>query len=268
MSDQAQGPGWWQASDGNWYPPQAAPQPLPPTTQGVPIATGPNPGSGDIGVNEQTPWYEQIWVLALSLLFCFPIGLIFVWINKRFSQTTKIVVTAVVLALATIAGITNSSSPPVEMNEAGGSATTVKPTTTAPPTTAAPPPTTAPPPPTTAAPPPTTAAPPPTEPARSVSEQQAVRAAQSYLDFSGFSRQGLIDQISSEYGDQFSVQDATAAVDSLNVDYNAEAVQSASSYLEFSGFSCQGLIDQLSSEYGDQYTIDQANFAASQVGLC
>ena len=42
MSDQAQGPGWWQASDGNWYPPQAAPQPLPPTTQGVPIATGPN----------------------------------------------------------------------------------------------------------------------------------------------------------------------------------------------------------------------------------
>ncbi|MBK6311995.1 MAG: Ltp family lipoprotein [Candidatus Microthrix sp.] len=88
------------------------------------------------------------------------------------------------------------------------------------------------------------------------------------MDFSGFSRQGLIDQISSEYGDQFSVQDATAAVDSLNVDYNAEAVQSASSYLEFSGFSCQGLIDQLSSEYGDQYTIDQANFAASQVGLC
>ncbi len=64
------------------------------------------------------------------------------------------------------------------------------------------------------------------------------------------------------------MQDATAAVDSLNVDYNAEAVQSASSYLEFSGFSCQGLIDQLSSEYGDQYTIDQANFAASQVGLC
>lgn len=101
-----------------------------------------------------------------------------------------------------------------------------------------------------------------------VSEQQAVRAAQSYLDFSGFSRQGLIDQLSSEYGDQFNVQDATAAVDSLTVDYNAEAVESARDYIDFSSFSCQGLIDQLSSQYGDQYTIDQATFAASQVGLC
>ncbi len=26
MSDQAQGPGWWQASDGKWYPPEQAPQ--------------------------------------------------------------------------------------------------------------------------------------------------------------------------------------------------------------------------------------------------
>src|SRR4051794_34899159 len=28
MSNQPQGPGWWQASDGNWYPPRG---PLPPT---------------------------------------------------------------------------------------------------------------------------------------------------------------------------------------------------------------------------------------------
>ncbi|MCB1029537.1 MAG: Ltp family lipoprotein [Microthrixaceae bacterium] len=102
----------------------------------------------------------------------------------------------------------------------------------------------------------------------SLSQQQAIRAAESYLDYSGFSRQGLIDQLSSEYGDQFSVQDATAAVDSLNVDYDAEAVESAESYLDFSSFSCQGLIDQLSSEFGDQFTIDQATRAAGQVGLC
>ncbi len=33
MSDQAQGPGWWRASDGKWYPsapPPSAPPPLPP----------------------------------------------------------------------------------------------------------------------------------------------------------------------------------------------------------------------------------------------
>ncbi len=31
MSQQPQGPGWWQASDGQWYPPQPPPQPAPPT---------------------------------------------------------------------------------------------------------------------------------------------------------------------------------------------------------------------------------------------
>lgn len=35
MSQQPQGPGWWQASDGRWYPPQPPPQPGPPYQQYV-----------------------------------------------------------------------------------------------------------------------------------------------------------------------------------------------------------------------------------------
>jgi len=31
MSEQWQGPGWWQASDGKWYPPESAPAATPPT---------------------------------------------------------------------------------------------------------------------------------------------------------------------------------------------------------------------------------------------
>jgi hypothetical protein len=31
MSDASQGEGWWQASDGKWYPPQAAAPPPPPS---------------------------------------------------------------------------------------------------------------------------------------------------------------------------------------------------------------------------------------------
>ena len=99
------------------------------------------------------------------------------------------------------------------------------------------------------------------------SQQNAVRSAQSYLEISGFSRQGLIDQLSSEF-EQYPVEDATVAVDSLNVDWTAQAVKSAQSYLEISGFSCQGLIDQLSSEFGDQYTIEEATFGATQAGVC
>jgi hypothetical protein len=84
----------------------------------------------------------------------------------------------------------------------------------------------------------------------------------------GFSRQGLIDQLSSSAGDGYSVSDATVAVDSLHVDWNAEAVKSAKDYLKMTSFSCQGLIDQLSSSAGEQFTTAQAQYAASKVGLC
>ena len=99
-------------------------------------------------------------------------------------------------------------------------------------------------------------------------QRNAVRSANSYLQFSGFSRQGLISQLSSEFGDRYSVGDATVAVDSLNIDWNAQAARSAASYLEMSGFSCQGLIEQLSSDHGDQYTVPQATYGATQAGIC
>ncbi|MFK7939965.1 MAG: Ltp family lipoprotein [Roseovarius sp.] len=99
-------------------------------------------------------------------------------------------------------------------------------------------------------------------------QKNAVRSAQSYLAFAAFSRDGLIDQLSSEYGDGYEVSDATIAVDSLNVDWSQQAAKAARQYLEFSGFSCRGLIDQLSSEYGDQYTKDQATYGAHQTDAC
>ena len=99
-------------------------------------------------------------------------------------------------------------------------------------------------------------------------QRNTVRSANSYLQLSGFSRQGLIDQLSSEFGDRYSVGDATVAVDSLSTDWNAQAARSAVSYLELSGFSCQGLIDQLSSELGDKYTVEQATYGATQAGIC
>ena len=99
-------------------------------------------------------------------------------------------------------------------------------------------------------------------------QRNAVRSANSYLQLSGFSRQGLIDQLSSEFGDSYSVGDATVAVNSLSTDWNAQAARSAVSYLELSGFSCRGLIDQLSSEFGDKYTVEQATYGATQAGIC
>ena len=105
-------------------------------------------------------------------------------------------------------------------------------------------------------------------PTLTASQENAIRSAESYLQYMAFSRQGLIDQLSSEYGEKFSVEDATFAVDSLNVDWNAEAVKTAQSYLDTMGFSCQEMIDQLSSEYGSQFTLEQATYGATAVGLC
>ncbi len=100
------------------------------------------------------------------------------------------------------------------------------------------------------------------------SQENAVRSANSYLDFKGFSRNGLIDQLSSQYGDGYDVEDATIAVDSLTVDWDAQAARAAETYLEFKGFSCRGLIQQLSSEYGGKFTESQATFGAEQAGVC
>ncbi|NMQ37681.1 hypothetical protein HCO56_10610 [Serratia marcescens] len=99
-------------------------------------------------------------------------------------------------------------------------------------------------------------------------QKNAARSAKQYLSVAGFSRNGLIQQLSSDAGDGYEISDATVAVDSLNIDWNQEAVKSAKQYLSMMGFSCKGLIHQLSSSAGDKYTVDQATYGAKQAGGC
>ncbi|OBB19761.1 hypothetical protein A5761_00655 [Mycolicibacterium setense] len=101
----------------------------------------------------------------------------------------------------------------------------------------------------------------PLEPASTVSQRNAVRAAKDYLDYSAFSRQGLIEQL--EYED-FSTADATFAVDSITVDWNEQAAKAAKAYLDYSAFSRGGLIEQL--EY-EGFTPAQAVYGATAAGL-
>ncbi|WP_263117871.1 Ltp family lipoprotein [Cellulomonas fimi] len=104
-----------------------------------------------------------------------------------------------------------------------------------------------------------------------LSQQNAYRAAQSYLSYTAFSRAGLIDQLTSEYGEGYPPEDAEFAVARLEaeggVDWNAEAAEAAASYLEYSAFSRQGLLEQLTSEYGEQFTPEQAEYGVSTTGL-
>jgi flagellar biosynthesis GTPase FlhF len=94
-----------------------------------------------------------------------------------------------------------------------------------------------------------------------VSQQNALRSAQNYLDFQAFSHSGLIKQLEFE---EYSTEDATWAVDRVEVDWNEQAAKSAQNYLDFQGFSRQGLIDQLIFE---GFTPKQAEYGVSQTGL-
>lgn len=82
-----------------------------------------------------------------------------------------------------------------------------------------------------------------------------------------FSRAGLIEQLTSSYGDGYSVSDATYAVDNVRVDWNQEAAEAAQDYVDMMGFSRAGLIEQLTSSYGHQFTQAQAEYGVNSVGL-
>ena len=100
----------------------------------------------------------------------------------------------------------------------------------------------------------------PEGPVETLSQSNAVSTAYDYIEYSSFSRSGLIDQLKYE---GYSNADATYAVDTIEVDWNEQAAKTAQSYLDTSSFSRSGLLDQLIYE---GFTQSQANYGLSAVG--
>lgn len=94
-----------------------------------------------------------------------------------------------------------------------------------------------------------------------LSQKNAVNKAKSYLEYTAFSKSGLIEQLKYE---GFSSEDATYAVEHISVDWKEQAVKKAKSYLESSSFSRSGLIDQLEFE---GFSNEEATYAVDQIGL-
>ena len=193
-----------------------------------------------------------------------------IWTWYRGRGTKAQVVIGVIAGLFVLSGIGGAFGDDQKSTVKTEAAASSSPTTeaAAPTTTAQPAPTTTAAPTTTVAPTTTTAAPttvPPTTvppaPVASVSQKNARRSAESYLEFSNFSRSGLIHQLKFE---GFSEPDATSAVDSLNVDWNEQAAKSAADYLEMSSFSHSGLVHQLEFE---GFTPQQAEYGVGTTGL-
>ena len=96
-------------------------------------------------------------------------------------------------------------------------------------------------------------------PTRSMSQENALEKALQYLNYSSFSKSGLVEQL--EY-EGFSHEDALYAVDKCGADWNEQAAIKAQDYLNYSSFSRSGLIEQL--EY-EGFTYEQAIYGVNSV---
>ncbi|WP_193597703.1 Ltp family lipoprotein [Microbacterium sp. YJN-G] len=100
----------------------------------------------------------------------------------------------------------------------------------------------------------------PPKPKLTVEQTNAIAKAKDYLNFSGFSRAGLISQLEFE---GYSTESATFGADNAEADWNAEAAEKAKQYTDMSAFSRDGLADQLAFE---KFTPEQIDFALAAVG--
>lgn len=95
--------------------------------------------------------------------------------------------------------------------------------------------------------------------------KSALKQAENYSDVMHMSKQGIYDQLVSEYGGQFSAEAAQYAVDNLQADYNANALEQAKQYQETMAMSPEAIRDQLTSEYGGQFTQEEADYAIANL---
>lgn len=191
-------------------------------------------------------WYQKSWgIIALLILF-FPVGLYLMWKYSGWNKIAKWLITGFfVIMVFTNSSDSKISTTTIQPTEIPQAVQSTEPTkdqelTKVPVNTA------------------NTPAPVSSE---TVSQKNAVKKAKSYLNYSGFSRNGLVAQL--EY-DQFSNADAVYGADNAGGNWMEEATQKAKAYMEYSAFSRGSLIEQL--KY-DKFTQEQAEYGANAVGL-
>ncbi|MBF2529960.1 Ltp family lipoprotein [Listeria welshimeri] len=95
--------------------------------------------------------------------------------------------------------------------------------------------------------------------------ESALIKAQSYSDMMQMSKAGIYDQLTSEYGEQFSPEAAQYAVNNIEADFNINALGKAKDYQETMSMSPEAIRDQLTSEYGEKFTPSEANYAITHL---
>ena len=95
--------------------------------------------------------------------------------------------------------------------------------------------------------------------------KNALKKAKQYSTIMHMSKQGIYDQLTSEYGEGFPEDAAQYAVDNVDADWEANALEKAKDYSDTMHMSKRGIYDQLISEYGEKFTEDEAQYAIDNV---
>lgn len=94
-----------------------------------------------------------------------------------------------------------------------------------------------------------------------VEYKSALIQATTYANTMKMSKQGVYDQLVSEYGGKFSVAAAQYGRDNVKSDWNANALAQAKTYQDTMHLSPVAVRDQLVSAYGGKFTKAEADYA-------
>jgi septal ring-binding cell division protein DamX len=93
----------------------------------------------------------------------------------------------------------------------------------------------------------------------------ALYQATTYANTMHLSKQGVYDQLVSQYGGKFSPEAAQYAIDNVKADWNANALAQAKTYQNTMHLSPAAVRDQLVSAYGGKFTAAEADYAIAHL---
>ena len=91
--------------------------------------------------------------------------------------------------------------------------------------------------------------------------KSALSKANTYANTMNMSKQGIYDQLTSDYGEKFTAPAAQYAIDNVKADWNANALAKAKTYQGTMNMSPASIHDQLTSAYGEKFTQAEADYA-------
>jgi flagellar biosynthesis GTPase FlhF len=91
--------------------------------------------------------------------------------------------------------------------------------------------------------------------------KSAFKKAETYAKSMHMSKEGIYDQLTSEYGENFPPEAAQYAIDNIVFDWKENALKKAQTYAEKMDMSNSAIYDQLVSEYGEKFTPEEAQYA-------